>query len=32
MLAGERHDQIVEQVNERGSVLVKDLSEQFGVT
>ena len=32
MLAGERHDQIVSQVNDKGSVLVKDLSSEFGVT
>ena len=32
MLAKERQNRIVELVNENGSVLVKELSEQFEVT
>lgn len=32
MLAEERQNNIVSQVNEKGSVYVKELSEQFGVT
>ncbi len=32
MLARERHNKIIEMVNAKGSVLVKELSEQFDVT